>query len=143
MTGFGFGGLGVFPPPTAPTPLGWQPLPIEPVFVEGQDWIVTLVPSTDTDDPIWPDGTTITANVYAANTPFWQPSSSWTPLFTWDATITGNTVTIKGPYADTDTVTDGAVMRITVVIPNGDSANTYVWCEGPVRRDDPLRERAV
>lgn len=133
----GLQGLSAFPdaiPP--PAVLGWQPILIEPIFSRGQDWIVTLIPACTTDASIWPSGTTITVYVYPSTTDMSRPLSTWTQQFAWAATITGNNVYFKGPFADTDTVGDGALMRIVVVLPNGDGTDTYVWAQGIVRRLD-------
>lgn len=132
----GLQGLSAFPdaiPPAAV--LGWEPILIEPVFSRGQDWIATLIPCT-TVTSYWPSGTVITAYVYPPSTDVSRPISTWTQQFAWAATITGNDTYFKGPFADADTVKDGALMRIVVVVPNTPTDDNYVWAQGLVRRLD-------
>jgi hypothetical protein len=119
-----------------PTPLGWQPLDIVAVFSMGQDWIVTLQPVSNTTADIWPDGTTIVVNCYAANTNTALPLAQWPLEFAWAAVITDNTVYIKASSTATDTVEDGALIRIMVSFPNTPSSDDYCWAKGVVQRRD-------
>jgi hypothetical protein len=125
LPGFqGFDGLSAYP--SALTPMGWTPIPIEAILTRGQDWIVTLVP---TGPNPWPAGTAITAYVYAANTNISQPLSTWTQEYSWDATIdpTTGAVYFRAPYADTDTVEEGAIVRIMADLPDDDETDHFVW----------------
>ena len=125
-----FAGLAYPDVVTTPAVLGWQPIPIQATFVRGQDWIVNLTPAVTPDTPIWPAGASITVLLYPPDTDVSQPSSTWTQLFSWDATISGNNVSIKAPAADCDTVSDGALIRVLVVLPP--NSDHYIWLQGQV-----------
>lgn len=90
-----------------PTPLGWEPREVTAIFSRGADWIVTFS-ATSPGNAVWPDGTTMTVNIFAADTDTDLLADLWPLEYTWAASIDGNAVAIRAPYDDTDTVENGA-----------------------------------
>jgi hypothetical protein len=78
--------------------VGWTPLALVPVMSLGEDFAVVLQVADPTFT--WPDGTTITAEVYAMPYPSSPPP---VPQFSWPGTISadGTEVSFKAESADT------------------------------------------
>lgn len=120
--------------------LGWKPYRIIPILSRGEDWIVTIEPK-DPDGNPWPEGTTLNAVVYEPNTDTDKPLAQWPLLFTWPGRIVNGNVNIKGQAEEADQVPAKSLMRIRVVFPGADLADTsdddrFLWAKGVVSRDD-------
>lgn len=116
-----------------PIELGWDPLPITPIFVYGQDWIVNLEPPEGAESPVFPDGTTVTARVYADSK---LETLALAPLKSWPCTIVEDSVRIHVEAAETNGVAKNTYMRISVVYPGTPVLDPYVWATGKVSRRD-------
>ncbi|MDD7813703.1 hypothetical protein PP713_14125 [Mycobacterium sp. CSUR Q5927] len=126
--------------PTQSIMLGWKPYRITPILSRGEDWIVTIEPK-DSDGNPWPEGTTLNAVTYAANTDLDKPLSEWPVLFTWPGQIVNGNVILKGKAEEADQIPAKALMRIRVVFPGEDLDDTadddrFLWAKGTVSRDD-------
>lgn len=119
---------------TTPIRLGWEPIPITPIFVYGQDWIVNFEPVEGTELPAFPTGTTVTARIYADSK---LETLAAAPLKSWPGVIVDDIVTFHVEAADgPNTVAKGTYMRIAIVYPGTPVLDPFVWAKGKVTRDD-------
>jgi len=120
-----------------PVKLGWEGILITVILARGQDWIATLEPPDDLVDPIWPDGSEVTAEIYPPGTADLAPEDWPAPDFEWSATITvDDKIYFKVESAITDTVEDGSIVRVFAKFPNTPTTDDYRWLKGTVKRDD-------
>lgn len=117
--------------------LGWSGIDIEIILAHGQDWIVTLEAPDNYVGDVFPDGTTIVANIYPPGTDK-LPLAQWpAPDASWPATITDNRVVQwKVESADTEDTLDRSVARVMVSYPNTPTTDDYRWLKGLVVRRD-------
>lgn len=118
---------------TTPIELGWRPILIQPIFVYGQDWIITLEPDEPVTSPVFPEGTTVTARIYADNK---YETIAATPLHVWQGQIDADRVVFHVEAAETNGVARGTYMRISIVYPGTPLLDPFVWATGKVARRD-------
>jgi hypothetical protein len=120
---------------TTPIKLGWEPIPIQPIFVFGEDWIINFEPVDSVDPPVFPDGTTVTARLYANDkleTIAGAPLKSLAGEIVDDAAVRFHVEAADGP----NTVAKNTYMRISIVYPGTPVVDAFVWATGKVARRD-------
>lgn len=121
----------------APVKLGWEGISVIVILARGQDWITTLEPPGDLPTPIWPPGSTVTAQIFPPGTNELPPDDWPVPDFEWPATITvDDEIYFKVESAICDTVEDASIVRIYAKFPNTPTTDDYRWLKGTVKRDD-------
>jgi hypothetical protein len=117
--------------------LGWEGISVIIILARGQDWITTLLPPTDLPTPIWPDGTTVVAQIFPPGTAELPPDDWPAPDFEWPAVITdADEIYFKVESAIVDTVVDESVVRVYAKFPNTPTTDDYRWLKGTVKRSD-------
>ena len=111
--------------------LGWRPLSVTPVFSLGQDWIVTLAPMEGAVSPVYPNGTTVRADLYPND-----KSLEDGPFKVWDGVVDGDLVKFHVEHDEVDDVPSRAYMRIMIVYPGTPVRDPFCWAKGRVVRDD-------
>jgi hypothetical protein len=121
---------------TTAVKLGWEGILVEVILSRGQDWIATLQPPDDWPTPVWPDGSTVTAQIFLPGTKG-MPADWPDPVDEWEATITDDDeVYFKVESALTDLIADKSVVRVMISYPNSPTTDDYRWLKGVVKRDD-------
>ncbi len=118
---------------TTPIEIGWRPIPIAPIFAYGQDWIATFEPVEGSPEPVFPDGTTVTAYLYVDNK---LETLAGPPLRSWPCQIVDDTVRIHVEAAETNTVPKNHYLRVAIVYPGTPLVDPFIWAKGKVVRDD-------
>jgi hypothetical protein len=118
--------------------LGYTPIYIQMSLTRGQDWVVQIDPAPGAQSPVFPIGTTIVVNIYPSTTDITTPITGWTLLYSWSATFNGDSVILRGPRSDTDSIPGGAFVRVVTTYPSmsPEPSDTYVWMKGVVIRND-------